>query len=292
MMFFTSKGIIPGMTSISRWFQIAIHKLMWLFAWRQLLIATAILMVIGWLFYTPDGLLGKADAIGYAVCHRIDTRSFHLGDRQIPVCARCTGQYLGAVLGLTFFIRVRPHRTGRPSWTIIGILIAFVSAYTLDGLNSYIHLIPNLSRFYLYEPSNLLRLVTGTGLGIGLSVMLYPAFSEVIWKQRDARPVLEGIRDFSILLVLGAIVDLLVLIENPLILYPLALISAGGILMLLTMVYTMVVVMVFKSENTYENKSQLVIPLIAGFIIALTQIAVLDFLRFLMTGTWEGFHFG
>jgi uncharacterized membrane protein len=280
------------MTSTSSRFKIAIQKFGRRFAWRQILIATAILLLVAWLLSTPGGLLGKADAIGYAVCHRIDARSFHLGDRQIPVCARCTGQYLGAVLGLTFFIRVRPRRTGRPSWTIIGVLIALVAAYALDGLNSYIHLIPNLSRFYLYEPSNLLRLVTGTGLGIGLSVMLYPAFSEVIWKHRDARPVLEGFRDFSILLVLGAVVDLLVLSENPLILYPLALISAGGILMLLTIVYTMVVVMVFKSENTYENTSQLVVPFIAGFIIALTQIAVLDFLRFLMTGTWDGFHFG
>jgi uncharacterized membrane protein len=280
------------MTSTSSLFKIAIQKFGRRFAWRQILIATAILLLVAWLLSTPGGLLGKADAIGYAVCHRIDARSFHLGDRQIPVCARCTGQYLGAVLGLTFFIRVRPRRTGRPSWIIIGVLIAFVAAYALEGLNSYIHLIPNLSRFYLYEPSNLLRLVTGTGLGIGLSVMLYPAFSEVIWKQRDARPVLEGFRDFSILLVMGAVVDLFVLSENPLILYPLALISAGGILMLLTMVYTMVVVMVFKSENTYENTSQLVVPFIAGFIIALTQIAVLDFLRFLMTGTWDGFHFG
>jgi uncharacterized membrane protein len=270
----------------------AIQKFRRRFAWRQCLIVFAILLLVTWLLYTPDGLLGKADAIGYAVCHRIDVRSFHLGERQMPVCARCTGQYLGAMLGLAFFVRYRPHRTGRPGWIIIGILIAFVAGYALDGINSYIHLIPNLSRFYLYEPSNLLRLVTGTGLGIGLSVMLYPAFSEVIWKQRDARPVLEGIRDFGILLISGMVVDLLVLSENPLILYPLALISAGGILILLTAVYTMVVVMVFKTENAYENASQLVIPLIAGFIIALGQIAILDFLRFSLTGNWGGFHFG
>jgi len=35
-------------------------------------------------------------AIGSVVCHQIDTRSFHLWGHQMPVCARCTGIYLGA----------------------------------------------------------------------------------------------------------------------------------------------------------------------------------------------------
>jgi uncharacterized membrane protein len=280
------------MSSKTKRFQATFEKLEQRSPWRQLLIAALVMLLVVWFQNTPGGLLGKADAVGYAVCHRIDARSFHLGDRQIPVCARCTGQYLGAVLGLAFLSINRPRRTGRPGWIIIGILIIFAAVYILDGINSYLHLLPGLSRFYLYEPSNPLRLITGTGLGLGLSIMLYPAFNETIWKRRDPRPVLIGFRDFSSLLVLGAIVDFLVLLENPLILFPLGLVSAGGILVLLTMVYTMVVVMVFKTENAYVKASQLVYPLIAGFIVALTQVSILDFLRFLLTGSWDGFHFG
>ena len=67
-----------------------------------------ILIVIGlisiWMYYGPEGVLGKADAVGYAVCHRIESRSFFIGEIQFSVCARCTGQYLGAVLGILFFI--------------------------------------------------------------------------------------------------------------------------------------------------------------------------------------------
>jgi uncharacterized membrane protein len=260
--------------------------------WRQLLIAGTVLLLVAWWVYTPDGLLGKADAVGFAVCHRIDSRSFHVGNRQIPLCARCTGQYLGAMLGLAYLSILRPRRSGRPSWTIIGILSVFVVAYAVDGLNSYLHLLPNLSRFYIYEPSNLLRLITGTGLGLGISVMLYPAFNETVWVKRDTRPVIEGFRDFGALLVLGAIVDLLVLTGNPLILYPLALVSAGGVLVLLTIVYTMVVVMLFKVENRYENAVKMVYPIIAGFMIALIQISILDFVRYMVAGSWNGFHFG
>jgi len=43
------------------------------------------LLLLGWLLNTPEGLLGKADAVGYAVCHRIEARSFHLGERPIPL---------------------------------------------------------------------------------------------------------------------------------------------------------------------------------------------------------------
>jgi uncharacterized membrane protein len=245
-----------------------------------------------WLIETPAGLLGKADAIGYAVCHRIDTRSFHLGERQIPVCARCTGQYLGAVLGLVYQLAVGRRKAGRPPRGVIVVIGFLCLAYAVDGLNSYVHLIPQLSRFYLYEPSNLLRVVTGTGLGIGISMALLPAFHQTVWRQWDRRPALDGFISLGGLLLLAAIVDILVLTENPLILYPLALVSASGILILLTMVYTMVWLMVLKAENRYDKIHQLVYPLMAGFTIALLQIAMLDLVRFLFTGNWGGFHFG
>ena len=189
------------------------------------------------------------------------------------------------------FIR-RPRRTGTPSWAILGVLIAFVAAYAIDGFNSYLHLLPNFSRFYLYEPSNPLRLFTGTGLGIGMGVMLYPAFNQTVWPRQDRRPVFNGIWDFILLLVMAVLLDLLVLSENPMVLYPLALVSAAGVLVLLSLVYTMVVVMVFKLENKIMGWRNLVYPLMAGFIIGLTQIAVLDLVRFLLTGSWDGFHFG
>lgn len=259
---------------------------------KPIVLAFGIILFVIWISVTPDGLLGKADAVGYAVCHRIAVRSFFFGERQIPLCARCTGQYLGAVLGLTFFFYLRPRRILRPNRWIIGSFILFAGFYIVDGINSYIHLIPALSRFYLYTPSNLLRLFSGTGLGLGVSVLLYPAFCETVWKENLSAPVIEGFRDFLILFTSAVFIDLLVLTQNPFILYPLSLVSAFGILLLLTMVYTMVLILIFRKENQFESVKQLAFPLIAGFNLALVQIAVLDLIRFLLTGTWEGFHFG
>jgi hypothetical protein len=38
-------------------------------------------------------------SIGSLICHQLPARSFHLWAVQMPVCARCTGIYLGAVIG-------------------------------------------------------------------------------------------------------------------------------------------------------------------------------------------------
>lgn len=260
--------------------------------WRQIFIAGVILFCVVWWTYTPDGLLGKADAIGYAVCHRIETRSFHIGTRQIPLCARCTGQYLGAIFGLIYLSILHPKRSGYPSTTVLGILIVFVIAYAVDGINSFIHLIPGLSRFYLYEPSNFFRLVTGTGLGLGISLILYPAFNDAVLKNRIQLPAIKGVWELFLILVLVLGVDLLVLTNNPLILYPLALISAFGVIAILTLVYTMVIVLVLRFENHFDSVSRMLYLFIGGFMIAIIQISILDYLRFLITGTWSGFHFG
>jgi uncharacterized membrane protein len=37
-------------------------------------------------------------SIGALICHQLPARTFHLGSAQLPVCARCTGIYLGAAL--------------------------------------------------------------------------------------------------------------------------------------------------------------------------------------------------
>ncbi len=260
--------------------------------WRVILVFVISILVLIWMLYAPEGILGKADAVGYAVCHRLDHRSFHIGDYQFSLCARCTGQYLGAVLGITFLTIFRRYRSGRPPWIVIGILLVLAAGYALDGVNSFLHLIPGTEKLWLYEPNNTLRLITGMGVGLGISVMLFPAFSQTIWKRYDPRPVLEGVRDFGFLLILAALLILLVLTENPVILYPLSLISAGGVLMLLTMVYSMVWVMIFRVEGRFRSMRQYFFPLLAGFAVALTQILILDAFRYWLTGTWGGFPLG
>jgi uncharacterized membrane protein len=235
-------------------------------------------------------LLGKADAIGYAVCHRIDLRSFHLGDRQIPLCARCTGMYVGAMLGLAFQAVYRPRAGGNSPRRVWLVLALFVLAFGVDGLNSYLHLFPGAPG--LYEPQNWSRLLTGTGMGLAITAALYPAFNQTVWQDWRTESALPGLKSLAILVSLGLLLDLVILGENPLALYPLALVSAAGVLVLLTMVYSMIWLIMLRAENRYWRAWQLILPLAGGLGLALLQIGLIDIARYALTGTWDGFHLG
>jgi hypothetical protein len=91
---------------------------------------------------------------------------------------------------------------------------------------------------------------------------------------------------------LALLVDLAVLSGNLLLVYPLALLSAAGVLLILTMVYSMVIIVLLRSEGRYTSLRQMAMPIIGGFGLALMQIAVLDLVRLWFTGTWDGFHLG
>jgi uncharacterized membrane protein len=257
---------------------------------KGLVYGSVALLLLGWLLNTPAGLLGKADAIGYAVCHRIDVRSFHLGDRPLPLCARCTGMYLGAMLGLLYQSIFYRRRTGTPPLRIIIMLGMMVLAFVVDGVNSFLHLIPGAPG--IYEPNNILRLFTGTGMGLVIATMLFPAFNQTVWKDWDPKPAFNSLRGLGGLVVLALALDGLVLTGSSWVLYPLALTSALGVLVLLAMVYSMVLLLLLRFENRFQFFYQLILPLAGGFGVGLLQIVLLDVVRFAFTHTWDGFHLG
>jgi uncharacterized membrane protein len=257
---------------------------------KGLVYGSVALLLLGWLLNTPAGLLGKADAIGYAVCHRIDVRSFHLGDRPLPLCARCSGMYLGAMLGLVYQSVFSRRRTGTPPLRVIIPLGLMALAFVVDGTNSFLHLIPGAPG--IYEPTNTLRLFTGTGMGLVIAAMLFPAFNQTVWKDWDPKPAFPTLMRLGGLALLALALDGLVLTGNSWVLYPLALLSAVGVLVLLTMVYSMVLLLVLRFENRFRAAYQLALPLVGGFGIGLLQIILLDLLRFALTHTWDGFHLG
>lgn len=266
---------------------------------RWLVPFAALLVLFGWLMTSPPGILGKADAIGYAVCHRIDLRSFHIHDRQLPLCARCSGMYLGALLGLVFYSLTAPRRGGGLPGKLLYVPFAlFFLAFGIDGANSYFTLMketgfPLAEKIpTLYQPNNTLRLLTGTGMGLTIATAIFPAFNQTFWSNWDSRPILSGWRSLGLLVVLAIGIDLLVLTELPFILYPAAILSAITVLVLLTMIYSLFVIMFVKRENHYSSLLGGWLTLLAGFTIALLQVAIIDVVRFALTGTWGAFPIG
>lgn len=266
--------------TVTRW---ATPQVLWALA-----LASFALVVGSWLALTPPGLMGKADAIGYAICHRIDLRSFHLGVRQMPLCARCTGIYLGAFFTLVALAALGRGRVGGlPTTPILVVLIGFIGAMGVDGLNSYAGFfggrVPQL-----YEPSNELRLVTGTLCGVAVACLIYPVFNQTLWHGWSLRPVVGRWRELALLVGVAAAVVGLVLSGQVVILYPLALISALGVLVLLTMLYTLGVMLIARRDATLTSWRQAALPLLLGFTLAILQIAAIDAVRYGLFGTWAG----
>lgn len=254
---------------------------------RALFGAVAGGIILAWLLNTPPGLLGKADAIGYAVCHQIDLRSFHLGVRSLPLCARCSGMYLGATLTFIYYLARGRGRAGHmPSRPLLAVLGLFFLVWAIDGVNSYLHFFPGMRG--LYEPSNTLRLVTGSLIGVVMTTIVYAGFNQTVWREWKPEPALRSAGDLAILLGLIALLDVLVLSEDPLILYPLALTSAFAVVFMLTSIYTMIGLLLTKRENRVEAWHGVITPALAGIAIAFLQIGLADIVRFWLTGTWGG----
>lgn len=97
------------------------------------------------------------------ICHQIPQRTFFLLGLQLPVCARCTGIYLGGFAG-SFFVRPQA-----PSpW----ILIVALLPMGIDGI----------TQLWYRESTNWIRFVTGFIAGTAVILYLYPGFHS--WKNR------------------------------------------------------------------------------------------------------------
>ena len=264
---------------------------------RWLVPVAAVIAFAVWIYITPPGLLGKADAIGYAICHRIGERSFHIGDRQLPLCARCTGEFFSAGISLLFFAIVSPKKSGMPGWKLGAPLILFFLAFGIDGSNSYLYLLKQTSPGALdnipnlYIPNNTLRLFTGSGMGIALASILFPAFNQSAWKVSDSQRALDW-KKLGILVGFIFFTDLAILTENPIILYPIAILSVLGVLSLLVIVFSMAWVLIMRQENAFDSLLQMWMPFLAGTTLAFLMITAIDLLRFKLTGTWGGFPLG
>ena len=258
----------------------------------------ALVAFAAWIFIAPPGLLGKADAVGYAVCHRLSARSFHIGSRQLPLCARCSGTFTAAAVGLAFFAVTAGKRGGMPDKKFYIPLAIFFLAFAVDGSNSYLFLIKTTTGGLaqipnLYIPNNTLRLFTGSGMGLTMATFLFPAFNQSVWKNADmTTPALGTWRQFLTLVGIMLLIDLLILTDSPIVLYPLAIISPLGVLALLTIIYSIIWLIIMRQDNTFTRFRDLWLPLLAGFTLAMLMILAIDLFRLQLTHTWGGFPLG
>lgn len=90
------------------------------------------------------------------ICHQLPERSFFLLGHQLPVCARCTGIYVGVFVGSFLAHLKAPPR---------GVLVAALIPMVVDGVTQLV----------FRESFNVLRAATGFIAGVGVAFYVYPA---------------------------------------------------------------------------------------------------------------------
>ncbi len=245
-------------------------------------VALAVFVILFFIQLPPSTLLGKADIVGYAICHRIPERSFFLNGRQLPLCARCTGTFLGVIVGLAAMLLLRRQRASRlPPIPVLGILVIFTGFWAFDGLNSYLTFFPGAP--HLYEPKNWLRLTTGLLNGLTLITFVFPIFNFTLWRDTTPERVLKNLWELLAILPVAALLVWIIQAEIAVLLYPLAILSSLGVLLMLVFINSLIAAVVLGREGYAQTWYQALIPLTIGAALAILQIVAMVLLRAYLT---------
>ncbi|MBC7236221.1 MAG: DUF2085 domain-containing protein [Chloroflexi bacterium] len=125
------------------------------------------------------------------VCHQLASHCLYYGGKPLPLCARCSGAFVGATLAMgLLWLLGEGRRSDLPPWRHAWPLALGAFFWAADGANSFLH---DWGLPHLYMPSNALRLITGTGVGLAVGTVLYPAYHYALWRHvREERVLAEG----------------------------------------------------------------------------------------------------
>ena len=251
-------------------------------AWLIIAAVLAALALGFWIALTPPGFWAKIRMIGYAVCHQIPSHSFFEGEHQFPLCARCTGMYLGSLLGLGF-TWLQGKRGGFPPVWVWLIFTAFFLGFAFDGINSAIGLLPGFKQ--VYPSQNWFRMATGLGMGLTMGSLLAVAFTQAVWQDALELKIFARFRDFLMMLLAALAVGALVLWGSSFVKQALMLISTLGVVIMLTLIYSVPASILFFGQSKANDARSLWLPLLLGFFIMILQLGGMAYLRYLLTST-------
>ncbi len=96
------------------------------------------------------------DVLTGLICHKLSERSLFIDGNFLPLCARCTGIYIGVFLSFLFIYIKGRFSSLKPFSISCTVYAVFLLPMLWDGYSSYLN---------FRETSNFIRLLTGTALG-------------------------------------------------------------------------------------------------------------------------------
>ncbi len=246
----------------------------------RVLAVSSLLIVTLFLFYPPVGFDGKMVFVGRGVCHQLPGHSFIVGGHQLPLCARCTGIYLGAMMGLAgFFLLGRWRSVQWSPLPVLAVLLGFIAVMIADGVNSFLWDIPGAP--HLYEPQNWLRLTTGAFHGLAMIALLMPLVNESWWHPAagNSTPVIRNFKELGGFMLGGAGVVALVLWHPAALYLPLAFFSTFGVLVMLALINSVFALIILGREASARTGRAVLLPLVMGLAGAIVLLGGMNALR-------------
>lgn len=241
-----------------------------------LVILVAVIISANWLFHTPHGFFEKAFAVGSSVCHQIPSHSYENAGIQFPLCARCSGLYLGSFISLAYYL-TQGKRKALPKRGFVLLLIFFFLVWASDGINSFVT--DFLNKSILYETTNMTRIVTGFGMGLVMSTALMTLFNLTVWKDGINLPLLHNPLQVAVYVLISALIAWFLLFANANYFLIFAYISIVTVVVIITFLYAIFWILILKKENSFTKWNSLGIFLTAGFASTMLQITLLNMLR-------------
>jgi len=205
--------------------------------------------------------------IGYAVCHQLPERSIFIDGKQLPVCARDTGIYIGSLISLLFILFSRNRKSNAiPLPSISFLFVFFMLLLTVDGVTSYLG---------LRETTNAIRLATGLLVGISLPLFLYPLLNDNLRVSKKETRIIKSWIELSPILLLVFCSYLLTLSFNSGLHFSISIAIIAGIVLLHYLTITTFLSLFFYD---FYPKIKSIKPLIifsSGFLILVIELITL-----------------
>jgi uncharacterized membrane protein len=202
-----------------------------------------------------------------------------LGGAQFPLCARNSGIYISFLLTAVYLYAIgRGRAGGLPPKGLSATLVAFVVIMGVDGFNS---LFVDLGRPHLYEPNNLLRTLTGMGMGVSIAVMLHLVVNKTLRKNvDDSQPILKSWWELLGILAIDFLVLVAIYANLWLLYWPLAFTAFFGITGVLYVVSLLLTSLVMGYEGRVTSLRQLARPAAVALAPTLLILGSMSWLRF------------
>ena len=237
------------------------------------IVGLSLAMLAAVLFFPGASLLNRMSWLDSGICAQFASHSFYPGGEQLPLCARNTGIYLGFLVTLTtLYGRGKGRAQQLPRWSLFAVLLAGVTALAIDGINSFLL---DVGMQHLYTPNNLLRLATGLVTGLAMAMLLLPMLNRLLWRGYSEMRSVTSWQELLLYIPMLVVCFFVVASQNAVVLYPIAFLSTGGLLLALGSLNLIVLVGVSRRDETFERYRELVPFLGMALLFALGEMLLL-----------------